>query len=589
MFWFECLPTIVMVSTSRAAAAVAGAAILTIFGFACVSADSAVLDDDEIEELLSGLHWTEPLVTTVDEQVAYSKRQEQEVYRNAKDEQFEAYGGKDANRIQITQIARPQGATSGFYTGVTHFRHINDPNLVTFLFSAGRHDGGTNTYLTIDTTEERPFEGGQEQFIEEANIAPWTWVSSYTKESDGGAVKHYTLFSGGSGREDGPSTLYIIAENQDGTLQEPVKDWVEPIDINHKSARFCLIEDLGNIYDKDGSLLSTDGNPDLIITGTGGLDIYSLKSMEEGFVRSRHVGIEDLGTDASALFGDQVVDKQYLVIASRARWREKGKEFTAPSIVYDYLNDIVVEEFAHHGQSVSVALVDNRSRVLVGSGGNTASSGQPNIMYDIIYEPTNKDGDNNDAARARYDDDYAYTTEADAVALKAVPAGKIRPTMFQLRAARKMSSKAQSTMQLVRSEMQLTEDMPIEFNYPFEHSDGTPDAGLPVQGHTKTRQVLSFQVQGVDADLVLEVNTAQTSNIYYRSDADSYTSKILQLPGSEGFEIFNANATRRKDRFVLVSARAGDALEIDGKLHVVIANFNGNNTVFSFDTDILST
>ena len=235
------------------------------------------------------------------------------MYRNAQDEQFEAYGGKDANNIHITQIARPQGATSGFYTGVTHFQHVNDPNLVTFLFSAGRHDGGSNTYLTIDTTEERPFEGGQEQFVDEDNINPWTWVSSYTKEWDGGVVKHYILFSGGSGGgESSPSTLYIITENQDGTLQDPVKDWVEPISIDHSSARFCLIEDLGNIYDTNGTLLSADGNPDLIITGTEGLDIYSLKSMEEGLVRSRHVGVEDLRTDASALFGDQVVDKQYL-------------------------------------------------------------------------------------------------------------------------------------------------------------------------------------------------------------------------------------------------------------------------------------
>ena len=237
------------------------------------------------------------------------------------------------------------------------------------------------------------------------------------------------------------------------------------------------------------------------------------------------------------------------------QWKTEGKEFTAPSFVYDYLNDIIVEEFAHHGQSVSVALLDSGSRVLLGTGGSTRRSGQPNIMYDITYEPTNKD----------------------------VPArgGKLQPTKFQLRTARKMSSEVQSVMQLVVSETQLTEDMPTEFNYPFERSDSTPDAGLPVQGHTKTRQVLSFQVQGVDADLVLEVNTAQTCNICYRPDANSYASKILQLPGSEGFEFF-------KDEYIHVTARAGDALEINGKLHVVIANFNGNNTVYSFDTGILS-
>ena len=543
------------------------AAILTLC-FACVSA--SLLDDDEFEDLLFGSHWTEPLVTTVDEQIAYSERKEREVYLNAKDEQFDAFGGKDANPIRITQIARPQGATSGFYTGVTHFRHINDPNLVTFLFSAGRHNGGTNTYLTIDTTEELPFEGGQEKFVDEDNIAPWTWVSSYTKESVGGAVEHYVLFSGGSGKKDGPSTLYIITENQDGTLQTPVKDWVEEIGINHQSARFCLIEDLGNIYDADGSLLSTDGNPDLVITGTGGVAIYSFKSIEEGFVLSRHLGIEDLGTDARALFGDQVVDKQYLVIASRVRWREEGKEFTAPSFVYDYQNDIVVQEFAHHGQSVSVALLDDGRRILVGSGGNKSTSGQPNIMYDIMYEPENEHGGG-----------------GEAVPLKAVPADKVQSTNIQLRASRKLSSKVQSIMQVVTSEMQLTEDMPTEFNYPFEPSDSAPEASLPLPGHSKTRQVLSFRVQGVDADLVLEVNSAQTCNVYYRPDANSYASKILQLPGSEGFEFFNENATRRRDRFIVVAARAGDALEIDGKLHVVIANFNGNNTVFSFDTDIL--
>ena len=49
---------------------------------------------------------------------------------------------------------------------VTHFRHINDPNLITLPFSAGRHDGGSNTFLTVDTTAAAsgsdPFVGAQE-------------------------------------------------------------------------------------------------------------------------------------------------------------------------------------------------------------------------------------------------------------------------------------------------------------------------------------------------------------------------------------------------------------------------------------------
>jgi hypothetical protein len=75
-------------------------------------------------------------------------------------------------------------------------------------------------------------------------------------------------------------------------------------------------------------------------------------------------------------------------------------------------------------------------------------------------------------------------------------------------------------------------------------------------------------------DLVLEVNSGQTSNIYFRTSVDLPASKTMPLPGSQGDE---------KQSWY---ARAGDTLVIGETLYVILAMYNGNNTVWSFSTDV---
>ena len=109
--------------------------------------------------------------------------------------------------IFTTQVASPDGATTRYYTGVDHFVHVNNDKLVTFVMSAGRHDGGTNTMFTIDATKNNrnPFIGIQKSYIDANDISTFTWVSTYTlisiptdaRRSE--VVRCYALFSGGSG------------------------------------------------------------------------------------------------------------------------------------------------------------------------------------------------------------------------------------------------------------------------------------------------------------------------------------------------------------------------------------------------------
>lgn len=52
------------------------------------------------------------------------------------------------NNLPVIHIHKLLGLKGPIQLGVTHFHHINDnyPNLITLLFSAGRHDGGSNTF-----------------------------------------------------------------------------------------------------------------------------------------------------------------------------------------------------------------------------------------------------------------------------------------------------------------------------------------------------------------------------------------------------------------------------------------------------------
>ena len=91
-------------------------------------------------------------------------------------------------------------------------------------------------------------------------------------------------------------------------------------------------------------------------------------------------------------------------------------------------------------------------------------------------------------------------------------------------------------------------------------------------GLTKTRLVKSFSLLGLE--VVLEVNSAQPCIVYARESNSAHSHKMLPLPGSEG---------HIDEKYGGVFARGGDLIMIDGTVYVVLANFNGNNKVYSFD------
>ena len=224
-------------------------------------------EDEDFEAPPGPYPHSKPLVTTKTEQVEYNKLLEQRMYDDTYEtEYFAPYKSHSGTRkrediehpIRQTQIARPEYSETGYYTGVTHFRHSNNEDLVTFLFSAGRHDGGSNTFFTIDTSSEgNPFMGVQEMYIDESDISTFTWVSTFTPTIQSffghrSTFHHYALFSGGvGGGVVGPSKLYIFEEDSNGELILPPKvDWIEDTSSSVQgSARFCLLADLGNMYD----------------------------------------------------------------------------------------------------------------------------------------------------------------------------------------------------------------------------------------------------------------------------------------------------------------------------------------------------
>ena len=177
---------------------------------------------------------------------------------------------------------------------------------------------------------------------------------------------------------------------------------------------------------------------------------------------------------------------------------------------------------------MSVAAIGDGSQILLGNGGEACISGQPNLLYQIQERTGGEDG----------------------IDLKL------------------------SDVQLFKGESTIYA--------PLERADPTPDSSseyysAPRSDITKTRQVKSFPLlddSSSSEEIVLEVNSAETCNLYYRKNED-YVSMILPLPGSEGYiSEFHGG----------VYARGGDVLMLGDKVFVVLANYNGNNTVYSFDS-----
>ena len=81
-----------------------------------------------------------------------------------------------------------------------------------------------------------------------------------------------------------------------------------------------------------------------------------------------------------------------------------------------------------------------------------------------------------------------------------------------------------------------------------------------------------------NACLVLEVNSAQTCNIYYRNKWDEPVSKVTPLSGSEGINDFETGTN--------LYARAGGILLVGDQLYIIVAQYNANNTVYLFSTEV---
>ena len=577
----------------------------------------ASYEDDDINSPpgpINGWPHTQPYTTTHNELISYNKLLEQRMYVTYQQEYFAIYnngsgGNKDEDMLHISQVGRPEGSTTGYYTGVTHFYHVKNKKLITFLFSAGRHDGGTNTYFTIDISEKKnPFSGVQELYIDEKDVSTWTWVSSYTVINNEEKVYHYALFSGGSGGgKVGPSKLYIFQEDSNGQLiLPPTVEWIEDTSTVNGAARFCLMVDLDNIYDTnkkgDIELVSNKGMPDIIISGTGGLYIYSKQQQgEEEWKLVRSISIhDDLNDDTSAFVGlEYMQDERHLVIAARTRWSNRGQEFSAPTLIYDYQNDKIVQEVSSNGQTVSVALVDNKSRLLVSAGGQSGYTGQPNLMFDVRYSDIEEVGnevvnDNNTTDqpwRGRFlkqIEQHQRRNRADSMIEWIEEGSESIITYFQTKESEKkgieglQSSYSKATIEL--SDTQLVRDMPVDYTT-FDYIDPVPVSSedyfvIPSPGKTRTRQVLPFQLtnnsNGTAVDLILEINSAQTCNIYYRTMANETATKIMPLPGSEG----------RNNQDEYYYTRAGDVLVIGDQLYIILAQYNGNNTVYSFSTSV---
>ena len=282
-----------------------------------------------------------------------------------------------------------------------------------------------------------------------------------------------------------------------------------------------------------------------------------------------------------------VVLEQYLIISARAAWsRNAGKEFNAPSLVYDYQRNEIVQKFASGGQTVSVAVMDEHSHVLVGAGGQAGFTGQPNLLFDVHYMEEDDEHINEEDGEGGVEErvnkrgrilkhmrDKMEKGDGKAGSGKGGKAGKAG------KGPKPPEEKGILNLQL--SDPQLAIGMPLNYSV-YKSIDHTPVSTqeyfvVPSPGLTRTRQVLPFDIDN-DACLVLEINSAQTCNIYHRNMWKESASKVMPLPGSEGFN--------NVENQTYMYARAGDTLLVGDQLYVIIAQYNANNTVYSFSTKV---
>ena len=131
--------------------------------------------------------------------------------------------------------------------------------------------------------------------------------------------------------------------------------------------------------------------PDIIISGLGGIDIYSQTGGEGDWKLVRSLPLvnafsSDNLAGASSYVGVALVDDQRLAISSRSRWNitDQGLTPDSPCVLWDYTSDKVVGTFSSNAQTVSVDYLHENSQILVGAGGEADYSAQPNLFLDIM-------------------------------------------------------------------------------------------------------------------------------------------------------------------------------------------------------------
>ena len=275
------------------------------------------------------------------------------------------------NINKLNTIEYPDNTINQYHTGCSYFVHNNNSNLVTFVFSAGRHETGYNTYMTIDFSGTTPFNNSKEIIIDKPTNKNngYSWVSVKSVGDN-----HYVLFSGDGSHilpnHITPSIMYLFKEDTNGNLIIPTGPiFTQPSSYN--GSRYCLLDNLYN------------SNIDIILLGTFGLEIYSSSSNEYSLKKSINLPTD---TTSSAFLGASIYEnnsKKYIIIGNRSRWSDvNNNNLNAPNLIYDITDDKIISNFGKSCQTVSIGLINGNS-IITGNGGEANIQGSPNIIYKI--------------------------------------------------------------------------------------------------------------------------------------------------------------------------------------------------------------
>ena len=418
------------------------------------------------------------------------------------------------SNIKCENIAQIGSENNNFNTGVDYFKHYNSNN-ITLIFSAGRHEVGYNSYVTIDLNKENPFDnihkpiciGDHEKCSMNDYKDGYSWVSVISSNNI-----HYALFSGdGSHRYKGhltPSILYRFIEDENGNIElDKTPLFIEKFYNNKKASRFCLLEYCG--HNKNKGLYNTD-YPDIIITGENGLIVYSYypkKEFEEYII---YTSQSLYGSTSNAYVGCCIYKNRYLIVGNRSRWNNiNAKHLDAPNIVFDIHNSKIVYNFANVCQTVSINILNN-DFIILGNGGEANITGSPNIIYKIT--------NNNNK--------------------------------LVLNKASKQN--------------QLSKYINTECNK-FRKSNFNKNNEVPDINNTKTRLVLPFRVNN-KKDYILVINSGQKSYIWTVENNKYKNVILLNIP--------NSNLTYPRGGTVISTTYGSKII-----LYVIIAMYNHKNIV----------